>query len=238
MVQELLVIASMGTVVLNVIRQELMFSDDGVPLGLLCAWFRSVYISYFWSPEFWSGRKGFSSCHKRWFIQLFLFLCGLVAIFSGPAAALLMLPTIRSSWPAGGTRYWLSGNKSTLWPDFLDVSLVGGAQCIFPNPELVNSATLNTSGCIWHRHSSLAQVYKDWHLNDLDFNVTTDDGVARRELSCQTTTTVAETWTLGSHAAIALMSSNIADALWSAAKRYSGSLRLGYAARDGSVAVV
>lgn len=49
-VQELLIVASLATVVFQLLRYELIYGE-GLPLGLLAAGFDFTTLSYFWSPE-------------------------------------------------------------------------------------------------------------------------------------------------------------------------------------------
>lgn len=46
---------------------------------------------------------------KRLGICLFVIIAGLLALFAGPAAALLMIPR-QMDWPVGGGIYWLNGH--------------------------------------------------------------------------------------------------------------------------------
>lgn len=50
-IQELLIVASVTTIVMHVLRSELVHGE-GLPLGLLAGGFLYSSLSYFWSPEF------------------------------------------------------------------------------------------------------------------------------------------------------------------------------------------
>lgn len=52
--QELLIVASMTTIVMYFIRQELC-AGAGVPLGMIGGGFSFTSLGYFWSPELWGS---------------------------------------------------------------------------------------------------------------------------------------------------------------------------------------
>lgn len=69
--------------------------------------------SYFWSPEFWGGIRvlGDVSRDQRRSIYLFgflVFIGGFLALFAGPASAVLIIPQVVSE-PYGGAIFWLNG---------------------------------------------------------------------------------------------------------------------------------
>lgn len=70
----------------------------------------------------WIGRKGINGFTKRCLFTLLLFACTLLALFSGPSAAVLMLPRWTTIWPGGGATFHLLGNNNTLWPEELSTN--------------------------------------------------------------------------------------------------------------------
>ena len=115
--QELLIIASLTTIIFQLLRDELLYGD-GIPLGLLGAGINFTKLSFFWSPEILgSVRSLFKGRRKYRKIQLalFLILAGALALLTGPSCAVLLVPQIQD-WPAGGTSLFLNGTKDDFWP--------------------------------------------------------------------------------------------------------------------------
>ena len=115
--QELLIIASLTTIIFQLLRDELLYGD-GIPLGLLGAGIDFTKLSFFWSPEILgSVRSLFKGRRKYRKIQLglFLILAGALALLAGPSCAVLLVPQIQD-WPAGGTSLFLNGTKDEFWP--------------------------------------------------------------------------------------------------------------------------
>ncbi|KAG8533075.1 uncharacterized protein KY384_001858 [Bacidia gigantensis] len=115
--QELLIIASLATIVFQLLRDELIYGD-GIPLGLLGAGIDFTKLSYFWSPELLGGaRTLFKGRRKYRKIQLGLFIifAGVLAVLTGPSCAVLLVPS-KQDWPAGGTSLFLNGTKDEFWP--------------------------------------------------------------------------------------------------------------------------
>ena len=195
---------------LEIVRNKAL-SEDGIPLGLLSSGFRYFQISYFWSPAFLQGGRGISRRGERLLIMAALSLCGIVAMFSGPVSAILMVPQSVNEWPAGGTPFWLIGTNETLWPKHLDERHVGGPQCLRPSSTDLDTAPLEMSGCIWHGHTELSEGLKDRHF-DWQGNITMNDGVVKRQFTRhQYIASGTESWALGVHAATSRISRLLAD---------------------------
>lgn len=195
---------------LEIVRKKAL-SKDGIPLGLLSSGFRYFQISYFWSPAFLVGGQGISRRGERVLIMAALSLCGIVAIFAGPVPALLMIPKADNQWPAGGTPFWLIGTNETLWPEHLDERHVGGPQCLNPSSNVLETAPLEMSGCIWHGYTELSEGLKDRHF-DWQSNITMNDGVVKRQFTRhQFIASGTESWTLGVYAATSRISRLLAD---------------------------
>jgi hypothetical protein len=161
--------------------------------------------------------------------MLMIALATLLALFAGPASALLLIPSFTDSWNAGGIDFWLAGTSDTLWPDHLEARHAGGTLCLDASPEIVITAPLNSSSCVWQGHTQLAEGLKDRHF-DWQSNISINDGVVKRQLSRQQTgATGAETWVLGVHLSAARLSRLLADEWvtaiqWSTAARGPGRL--------------
>lgn len=118
--QELLVVASMTTIVGHIIRQELC-SGASVPLGMIGGGFMFTTLSYFWSPELWGSLSAKSSWATRSRLYGILVIGGIVAALAGPAFAVLLIPK-EQPWTAGGTKIFLPGSSDVFWPEVLNGS--------------------------------------------------------------------------------------------------------------------
>lgn len=110
---EIVCVASLTTVVLHVLRHDLI--RNGVPLGLLGSGLFFSQANCFWSPEMLVGAW---HCVRNWrMLRLFLVivLAGLLALLIAPSAAVLLQPQSQSV-PAGGTTYYLPVTPDQLWP--------------------------------------------------------------------------------------------------------------------------
>ncbi|UPX13774.1 uncharacterized protein EKO05_0004273 [Ascochyta rabiei] len=110
--QELLIVASLATVVVHRIRHDLI-DGEGVPFGLVGAGSLFSQLSYFWSTAF-IGSVSRGAKLNATLVGLLL-LAGLVAVTAGPAVAVLLVPR-EQTWSAGGTKYWINGTTKDLWP--------------------------------------------------------------------------------------------------------------------------
>ena len=112
-VLEIVCVASLTTVVLHVLRHDLI--RNGVPLGLLGSGVFFSQANSFWSPEMLVGAW---HCVRNWrMLRLFLVivLAGSLALLIAPSAAVLLQPQSQSV-PAGGTTYYLPVTPDQLWP--------------------------------------------------------------------------------------------------------------------------
>lgn len=106
--QELLIIASLATVLFDILRFELLYGC-GVPLGLLGSGIMFTQISYFWSPDFLSAlRYGVVKKNQKLRICIALLPAGSLAITAGPASAILMIPR-QQAWAADTFDFYLNG---------------------------------------------------------------------------------------------------------------------------------
>ena len=209
--QELLVVASLAVMIMDILRNMLLSRGLSLPLGLLIAQGSFQDASYFWSPEFLCGCKGLKSWRLAIGVGLALSVAGFISLLVGPATALLVIPTIRDSWPAGSTEFWINGTTADLWPALLNQSHTGGDECLIPSFAALNAGQLNYSGCAWAGWSQLGEFFRSNHLNDDNENITINDGLATRSLVYWSSSPELwqETWALGTNAAIGLASDNI-----------------------------
>ena len=200
---------------MDIIRHQLLFGSEGLPLGILASKQQFTELQYLLSPEFRFGLAGFSRRRKRLLLGLFILASTLISLFAGPSAALLLIPTLRSDWPAGGASFWLTGDEDSLWPSTLTASSVGGPDCENPDIERLSDAALNSSGCIWAGYSSIAEAFRQRHFSP-EIDLIVDDGVLKRNFVLRTKDEVAETWVLAIHMAVGVLSKNVANAWYDA----------------------
>ncbi|KAK6334367.1 hypothetical protein TWF730_003580 [Orbilia blumenaviensis] len=102
--QELLVLASLATMVADYVRYHACLGD-GVPFSALTASFTFTSLGYIYSPEYWSVLLEIPSGARKAVIRKALFAVFLLTVtvagaFIGPATAITIIPAI--SWfPAG-----------------------------------------------------------------------------------------------------------------------------------------
>ena len=116
-VQELLIMASISSVIFDIVRNKLL-NGDGVPLGLIGSGFAFKDISWFWSAEFCCSMQYETKWWKKTFLTASLLIAGILAITAGPAAAVLFIPR-QHKWRAGGSTFFLKGLDSNIWPSNL-----------------------------------------------------------------------------------------------------------------------
>ncbi|KAK4187334.1 hypothetical protein QBC35DRAFT_474580 [Podospora australis] len=131
---ELLIAASMATIVFHLLRSRLM-SSHGVPLGLLASGWSFTQAGYFWSSEFWAPAWPILCSPKQRLKDLLFIavvgLSGALAILTGPASAILMIPQVLP-FKVGGSVFWLNGTEKQLWPEYLDQDALQGYNCTTP----------------------------------------------------------------------------------------------------------
>ena len=198
------------------LRIEMMFGREGLPLGILVAQSRFSGIDYFWSPAFWSGGQGFKACRKRLLMWSFILTAGVIAVFAGPSIALLMTATRYTNWAAGSASFWLAGDEASLWPITLDVSAIGGTECLNPTLDTLNKQVLNMSGCIWAGYASISQYLKEKHFDLGDTALVIDDGIVPRDVILQSTRVSLETWAHASNVPVGLAARVIYSGWYSA----------------------
>lgn len=146
---ELLMLASIATIVFAYIRRELCFGE-GIPYGVLSAGLDVENLSFLYSPELWSAAWAhWYRRRNKWILIILLVFCTLLAVTVGPSTNNLMRPRLKD-WPAGGTKFWVSAPQSVLLPDQLDSS-----------PQLEH--------CL-HDTGDLACPYGDWRLIESQYH--------------------------------------------------------------------
>ena len=97
---------------------------------------------------------------------------------------------------------------------------MGGSDCEHPDIKRLSDEALNSSGCIWAGYSSIAEAFRQRHLNP-EIDLIVDDGVLKRNFVLRTRGEVAETWVLAIHMAVGVLSKNVANAWYDALKGLS-----------------
>ena len=131
-IQELLIIASLTTIVVHTIREQLLFRD-GVPFGILGGAFLFSSLSYFWSPEFWGSMKWKTTAWTKFRLYSTLVASGFLATAAGPSSAVLLIPRDQS-FVGGGSDMFFRGSMAEIWPSQLSFSADGPDPfCSYPN---------------------------------------------------------------------------------------------------------
>jgi hypothetical protein len=133
---EILIVTSLGLVILQTVRHELLFGD-GLPLGLVGSGLSFSDFSLFFRREFYASLKYLAShgnrARKVGFIIL-LVMAILTAALAGPASAVLLVPRSQT-WPSAATEIFLNGSTEDFWPSDLSGDLKELSQlCQSENP--------------------------------------------------------------------------------------------------------
>ncbi|MCJ1378917.1 hypothetical protein MMC17_002016 [Xylographa soralifera] len=129
---ELLIVASLTTIVVHTIRTEMVLGD-GVPLGAIGGAFMFSSLSYFWSPELWGSFQSKLTLSAKLRLYGVLILSGLLAATVGPSTAVLIIPR-NQDWNAGGSEIYIRGSSDEIWPTQIEFSISGAEPfCSFPN---------------------------------------------------------------------------------------------------------
>ncbi|KAK5360230.1 hypothetical protein LTS13_010320 [Exophiala xenobiotica] len=179
---ELLTIASLGSIMMDILRYQLLLSSSGLPLGILAAKRLFVDTSYLFSPEFRYGISGIDKKKTRAFLALFISMCSMLALLVGPSSALLFIPQTCDSWSAGGAIFHLVGTNASIWPSQLDARSTGGANCRSPSESDLSLQLLNESSCIWSGYKAISQWFQSAHQGDNSVSILLQDGVGERNI--------------------------------------------------------
>lgn len=143
---ELLMLASISTVMFAYIREQMAFGA-GVTLGTLFAGQQFSNISNLWSMEFWSAvydvRAGsFGPRRPRYYVVALITLATILGVSVGPCGAVLMRPRL-DWWPSGGTNFWLNGTHDALYTDNPDSGAVPASCLWFTGTWLAHTLASN-----------------------------------------------------------------------------------------------
>jgi hypothetical protein len=171
--QEMLIIGSVSSMVIDVIRTELI-NGEGVALGTISGGFMFTSLSYFWSPEFWGSFLARSSRLARFRLYGCLVLGGLFATLAGPSCAVLIIPRDQT-WPAGNANFFVRGTPDGYWPTHLNLSLQGD-QSICNSPNATEYAACPSGGypSMWSSRDGLFLYGKPAVPENYHRNITSD----------------------------------------------------------------
>ena len=114
---EIMIQASIATIVLACIRKDLAVGD-GIPFGLLFAGLQISQVSYLWSQEFWGSMRTSTTAYRSYSRLTLLILIPISIILAtvcGPSSAILLIPRLQF-WPGGNTDIWINSTHGELWP--------------------------------------------------------------------------------------------------------------------------
>ncbi|UPK97982.1 hypothetical protein LCI18_008917 [Fusarium solani-melongenae] len=206
--QELLIVASVDSVISHLIHSELV-SGDGMTLGLLVSGFSFSQLSYFWSPEF-LGSLGWGWGHgeivsrgqrgkRRGFILL-VFIGGALALLAGPATAVLMIPKKMNLLVSGGI-YWLNGSDDQLWPKFLDAAYYSEVNCTLETGQFTDNRYPSQSFLPMYQH-----FMSWWNGYSAGYGFELNDGWQRKMIYARPAlVSDANTWAYSAHAPTAVL---------------------------------
>ncbi|PNP59716.1 hypothetical protein FNYG_14847 [Fusarium nygamai] len=204
--QELLIVASVGSIIFHFIRSELVFGD-GMVLGLLVSGFSFSQPSYFWSPEFlgslgWARGEDvpYGQRWKRCAFILLVFIGGALALLAGPATAVLMIPR-KIDWPVGGGIYWLNGSDDQLWPKFLDAAYYSEINCTLETGQFTDNRCPSHSFLPMYQH-----FISWWNGYNTGYGFELNDGWQRKMIYARPALlSDANTWAYSAHAPTAVL---------------------------------
>ncbi|KAF2806259.1 uncharacterized protein BDZ99DRAFT_523721 [Mytilinidion resinicola] len=170
---ELLIIASLGVVIMDTVRDKLLFDDnEGIPLGLVTAKSRFADITYLLSHDFRAGCWGFQKRRTRILFISLITVYSLIAILAGPSTALLLIPAYYTSWPARSVSFWFNGD---LQPAILDQNYTGISKCTdyANNSTLLSDRGPPSASCIWAGQQYLSTALRQRaYYDDPDISYT------------------------------------------------------------------
>lgn len=197
-----MIIASMTTIVADLLTYQLLYANDGLPLGLVAAIHSVGSPTYFLSPDFWACLGTTGRVLRTIFISALVLLCAILALFSGPVAATLLLPNLSSDWLAGGAGFSLTGPEGAAgdyhWPNSLGMSATGHpvtcsefySRFLLPGVYNLSSflgaawdGNVGRNYCNWAGYLNLHAAFTDWHLNTKQSAIPMQDGISNREIA-------------------------------------------------------
>jgi len=121
--QELLIVASLATIIFHIARHELLFGD-GLPLGLIGSGILFSNFGYFFSKEFFGSLSYTGNKWRKIRFLIVLVIAGIIAALAGPATAVLLVPQSQE-WTAGSTPFYMPGHYEDFFPSTLDANATG-----------------------------------------------------------------------------------------------------------------
>lgn len=174
--------ASLSTILMDIIRWQLLWSSNGLPLGILAAKTLFVDTAFLLSPEFRFGISSIDTRIKRYLLAALIVVCSILALLIGPSSALLLIPQAYSDWNAGGATFSLNGRKESIWPSYLDAQATGGDLCQSPTERTLSLQHLNMSSCVWSGYAPLLQWWQSTHLTGNLAEIPVQDGEIQRSM--------------------------------------------------------
>lgn len=220
LLQELFVVSSLGVILVDAIRDKLLFGEEGVPLGLALANFRFGDARYLFTRDFLAGCSGFKRWRTRILFAALILVCCIIGLFVGPASAVLIIPQYYESWPAGGASFWADGD---LFPAVLHVSDDMKDRCDPAFNGTLSTVDDSTTSCPWAGYHQLKAEFTQRTLSvehSLSYNVDT----FRQSLAIDWDFRpafihkhTARVWVTASNIAIASLSRFISQVSWTSA---------------------
>ncbi|TGO18993.1 hypothetical protein BTUL_0006g00260 [Botrytis tulipae] len=169
-VHEILIGVSLSTIVLSFLQHEAL--RQGIPLGGFLIAFRITDLGSLLSPELWAaGTFGHHFKRRLLFVVMTLFAMILAAV-SGPASAILMLPSLDwwivptteySTWST--THFTLNAEKSQVWPIQVDNSSFD-TFCTFESNKFSDNCAAGGFSAIraWADRPSSQESQYSWNI--------------------------------------------------------------------------
>ena len=168
---EILIDASLASIVLSYIRYQVTYSD-GLPFGTFLGGLQFLSISYLWSRELWSSAFSATYSFRKRILSLLLFvLCGVIAATAGPSSATLLIPR-ELLWSRPSTYTAINATFEETWPNQLD------PQHVSPECFLQSESTTETLCPATSWQGIRAQLEYEVSVVGNDFNDPDSSGTA------------------------------------------------------------
>ncbi|KAK3934057.1 hypothetical protein QBC46DRAFT_325715 [Diplogelasinospora grovesii] len=169
--EETLIVASLATILMDVLRDELLSGSNGLPLGIVTAKTLFANGTLLISPGFWNaiGGSDWWKKKKRCFLSFLIVTCSVLALVAGLSTALLLIPKTYSDWSAGGSTFHLAGTNDIIWPSKLDGQSIGGAHCQSTDGDLSLQQFDESRSCIWAGYETMLQWFKTTPRHRADY---------------------------------------------------------------------
>ncbi|KAF5870844.1 uncharacterized protein Bfra_009399 [Botrytis fragariae] len=169
-VHEILIGISLSTIILSFLQHEAL--RQGIPLGGFLIAFKITDLGSLLSPDLWAAGT-FGHHFKRRFLFFVMTLFAMIlAAVSGPASAILMLPSLDwwivptteySSWST--THFTLNAEKSQVWPNQVDNSSFD-TFCAFESNKFLDNCAAGGFSAIraWVDRPSSRESQYSWNI--------------------------------------------------------------------------